>query len=197
MTFEKAGLRISEVSLKAAQSKSKAFNAIDTRDLADVYLSSAFNEPSSAEIANLVKRYIVEGSIQPKPVTRPPIRAAAELPSIVPATVLCDAGEEETYSDLCGRIASFSLDQSASALWQMRREVLNRMLDAISADLQDGKTTGDGVGKVAGRTWNIAPVVHNPTFTSTRHEHSLSLVPERRRYEHIISRSTLLILVSK
>ena len=36
-------------------------NSIDTRDLADVYLSSTFNEPSSVDISKAVKKYIIEG----------------------------------------------------------------------------------------------------------------------------------------
>ena len=38
-------------------------NSIDTRDLADVYLSSTFNEPSSVDISKAVKKYIIEGKL--------------------------------------------------------------------------------------------------------------------------------------
>ena len=37
-------------------------NSIDTRDLADVYISSTFNEPSSVDISKAVKQYVIEGT---------------------------------------------------------------------------------------------------------------------------------------
>ena len=185
-TFEKAGLKVSDFTLKSGAGKAQSFNAIDNRDLADVYLSSSFNEPCSADIANLVKKFVVDGSIQSKPATRPPIKPVTDSAAIVPATVL-NADAEEPPGDICAKIGSFSLDPKLSTLWRMRQAVLNKMQDEIKEDSSDVKkksndSAASNSNKPGQSVWNIAPVVLNPTATSTRHEHTLSLVPERRRY---------------
>lgn len=182
-TFEKASLKVSEFTLSSGAGKVQAFNAIDNRDLADVYLSSSFNEPSSADVANLVKKFVVEGSIQSKVETRPPIKPVTDPSAVVPSTVL-NARIEEPYGDLCSKIASFSLDSRISTLWRMRQAVLNKMQDAIKSESSEEKkkSIDSGEGKKNGENvWNITPMVFNPTAVSSRHEHTLNLVPESRR----------------
>lgn len=173
---------IEEFPLKTAPTKPNGFNAIDNRDLADVYLSSTFNEPCSNDVANLVKRFVSEGSIQTKTLTRPPLKPSTDPSAVVPSTVI-DAGIDEQLDDLCASIGSFSLDSKSSTLWRMRRAVLNKIHDAIKEDSVEGTkiatTTTDK--KTKGRVWDIAPVVFNPTVTCTKHSHVLSLNSERRR----------------
>jgi hypothetical protein len=62
--FGKSGIPAPEFIIKRASVSSHSFSQIDNRDLADVYLSSNFNEPSSADIASAVKTFIIDGSLQ-------------------------------------------------------------------------------------------------------------------------------------
>lgn len=151
-----------------------------------MYLSSLFNEPCSTDIANLVKRFVVEGSIQEKSPERPPIRPMTDPSAVISPTVI-DPGQDVLLGDICNQVSSFSLDEKASTLWWMRQAVLNKMLEAIQEESDEGEkrsvTEKRRMNKKmeTGKTWHISPLVFNPTAKSTKHEHTLNLVNEKRR----------------
>lgn len=83
-------------------------NAIDTRDLADVYLSSTYNEPSSNDISKSVKRYITEGdSIQPKAAAQAPLK---KKPPVNPLTFRSSAHTHELNATSSSRRSSARCD---------------------------------------------------------------------------------------
>jgi hypothetical protein len=61
--FVKSGFDRPDFIIKPTREKKSSVNSIDTRDLADVYISSTFNEPSSVDISKAVKQYVIEGTV--------------------------------------------------------------------------------------------------------------------------------------
>jgi len=109
--YAEAGLKIRDCEVKAVSATSSSpQNPIDNRDLADVYLSTSHNEPSSADIARVVKGFIVEGTLQP-------ILSNAALTPGQPGASQAVASLALQDVELCQAIAPLSLDPDESRIW--------------------------------------------------------------------------------